>query len=1016
MGYPDETEAEEESVSHSTGLNLGPVEARTVNSIDPAQLWKRALKKLQSVDLDPWLDFQTHHFLTQTAVRHRYSVIKKKWVVDEIQVKIESVPFDRGAMRECFRLKKLPQSGVHANDWQYASNYVAKRYINNVDKQVYFDDVRLQMEAKLWGEAFNRQNPPKKVDIFQLSVLELRGAGDSSAINKMGCFYHIERYMEGEYRKYNSNSGFVDEQLRNTPQAFSHFTFERSGHRLLVVDIQGVGDLYTDPQIHTADGVGYSDGNLGPRGMAFFFHSHRCNPLCEWLGLAAFDLAPSELGTNIQVLSQRSAHAPTDEGEEEHPVTNANASPNDESWNLKKSSVNGSPIEVMKPISSPTRRPRGPFTRRRAVSFSQSHARLSSHGCRFGPTVARSTENVDHWGPRLRRRNSESLSCSSDDHPPSSAGFILFNGSSLSNLLDPEGDEAASIAPLTTLKLDTIAPVLLDPNLSESSDSARPSFSLTPPLTNNSGHAQFPRPLLALDPFPVHLPRRSRDRAASGDSGYSCRINLLSGSISSGATSSVAASAAAGILAIPDMTNSLSITSAALPLSPPGLTLPLELSTASTLVHSGLAGGSASSLVDYSAPASPSAPSVMFQHQFSMPTSSHSVYVANSDELNNNWANAVHWGHGWSRASGVKGAPVMPRRRRNLSESSDLDFDEDYRVTGNLLHQLMHENHKPSCADHPTNLDQEIGHSILGQIHHELARLHEAGRFLPNCKGGWSHAGLGGLLLKNHAKDDSDSKSETSHHDSDESVDPGLNNSTECEGDGSSEKQLSEHSIDWAAVLFHERHAAQLGCLEAMIVMAHYYLGLPTQLMLDCPIKPNQSDLRSGVDYLGRAAEGGDRRCMILLARFLDVSASLSDSTHAVSKTARPDDFLLLPALISASRDAVPLISSDPWIEAISWYKKAVDTAGTSSAADGAPDEGLDAEGRYDAAEDLLPVYRILARMAEMYSIGGFGLKQDFSVAGDLFTQAGELASAARQGRLAAKYFEFGEEAYSNCD
>lgn len=31
------------------------------------------------------------------------------------------------------------------------------------------------------------------------------------------------------------------------------FSF-RSGHELIVVDIQGVGDLYTDPQIHTAKG------------------------------------------------------------------------------------------------------------------------------------------------------------------------------------------------------------------------------------------------------------------------------------------------------------------------------------------------------------------------------------------------------------------------------------------------------------------------------------------------------------------------------------------------------------------------------------------------------------------------------------------------------------------------------------------------------------------------------------------------------------------------------------------
>jgi hypothetical protein len=36
----------------------------------------------------------------------------------------------------------------------------------------------------------------------------------------------------------------------------------------LCVDIQGVGDLYTDPQIHTLDGQGYGDGNLALRGEA----------------------------------------------------------------------------------------------------------------------------------------------------------------------------------------------------------------------------------------------------------------------------------------------------------------------------------------------------------------------------------------------------------------------------------------------------------------------------------------------------------------------------------------------------------------------------------------------------------------------------------------------------------------------------------------------------------------------------------------------------------------------------
>jgi len=192
-----------------------------------------------------------------------------------------------------FSLHGTPSKAPRGDRNKQIVSYVAKMAIDPFeDDDIYLRDVEMQAHCQHYAAKFNMYDPPQHVQFVKAWVLELIERENKPLVG-------VERFIEGEYVKHNNNFGWKEDEdsCRNTPQAFSHFTYEASNHEMIVVDIQGVGDLYTDPQIHTMNGKDFGRGNLGEAGIKKFLETHRCNHICRYLKLQAINPKDDDQGT-----------------------------------------------------------------------------------------------------------------------------------------------------------------------------------------------------------------------------------------------------------------------------------------------------------------------------------------------------------------------------------------------------------------------------------------------------------------------------------------------------------------------------------------------------------------------------------------------------------------------------------------------------------------------------------------------------------------------------------------------
>lgn len=181
-------------------------------------------------------------------------------------------PFSKGAMRYAFAMVD------HSTEGKLVAKIYAHKSQRKRDK--YLGDIRTQVIAQHLAQEFNKRTKKSPLKFVEVQLMSMPD----------GTLLCVEPFMQGEYRKSNNNAGYVSKGS-DFAQAFSHFTHDFSGGKILVVDIQGVHSNLTDPQIHS-EFLCFGAGNLGYAGIDAFFVTHKCSELC-----GALKLLPNPLQT-----------------------------------------------------------------------------------------------------------------------------------------------------------------------------------------------------------------------------------------------------------------------------------------------------------------------------------------------------------------------------------------------------------------------------------------------------------------------------------------------------------------------------------------------------------------------------------------------------------------------------------------------------------------------------------------------------------------------------------------------
>jgi hypothetical protein len=241
-------------------------------------------------------------------------------------------------MRVCFDVEEIDEGGG-------ATPCVAKFFKKDIPDVVdidYFNEAMAQCLSEEFAQNFNRSVPAgnarisflachvvriKKEHAPPINVAAMHGRNSFFTFKTKDThdtLFVMEFKFRGKFTKYNNNYGEVYEEgtakeslspqekesrrkLFLAAEAFSHFTLTETGGTMLVCDLQGVNDFFTDPQIHTEDGKGLGMGNMAQKGIDKWVENHKCNEICVAMRLARLTLGAPPVHMPSQEIIQQAA-------------------------------------------------------------------------------------------------------------------------------------------------------------------------------------------------------------------------------------------------------------------------------------------------------------------------------------------------------------------------------------------------------------------------------------------------------------------------------------------------------------------------------------------------------------------------------------------------------------------------------------------------------------------------------------------------------------------------------------